>query len=593
MGKKKALIAGVNEYEDTRFIPLKYAINDAQDIYKVLTNKDIGEFDRDDVILIENPTRSEMETSLGKMLEEAKDKDFVFIYFAGHGKLDTLGKLCLATRDARADKFVTNSIHLDYLQSVFNQCDCKSITLIIDSCYSGSAGESFRGNILTESFEQISGHGKVIISASQTLEKSRESDAVGHGIFTHYILKGLSEGEADGDNDGVISVNELYKYACEGVKTATNGRQIPMGWGIDEGAEIVLAKNIKILQRKHDEIKNKADEARALLKKEKLKDAINLWRNVIALDSANLEAHQMLDKEIPELMEKKLIEFYTVPAHMEIFPNEICNEALKIIGMPISNLEIEGEKTYHDLIIKLLEKEKPLALESFIKIWKSIGDRLLTEKSRAGSFQVRTNSEPNRAPGSTHAGPAGQEALLVEDSTNIRGQPKSRQELWSAKDEGAGQEPAKLVRNQIFISYSRNDERWKKKLCTMLKPLVSEDLIKVWTDAEIRTGADWKAEIKKAIDAAKVGILLVSADFLASDFIMKKELPPLLEAAEEEGLTIFTIFVSDCQYDVTGIEKYQAANNPSKPLASYRGKSAQDHELTKICKKLMQAVGHK
>ena len=78
-------------------------------------------------------------------------------------------------------------------------------------------------------------------------------------------------------------------------------------------------------------------------------------------------------------------------------------------------------------------------------------------------------------------------------------------------------------------------------------------------------------------------MLLVTRAFLASDFIAENELPPLLEAAKTEGLTIFWIAVGFSLYEETEIADYQAANNPSRPLNSLSESDA-DFELVKIAK---------
>jgi hypothetical protein len=146
------------------------------------------------------------------------------------------------------------------------------------------------------------------------------------------------------------------------------------------------------------------------------------------------------------------------------------------------------------------------------------------------------------------------------------------------------------VREHVFISYSHKDKRWLDKLQTMLAPLVRKEMIKTWADTNIEPGSQWKDEIKNAIASAKVAVLLVSPDFLASDFIAKDELPPILEAAEKEGLIVLWIAISASMYRrVTEIAEYQAVNEPSRPLDSL-SPAMLNKELVRICEKISQAV---
>lgn len=149
--------------------------------------------------------------------------------------------------------------------------------------------------------------------------------------------------------------------------------------------------------------------------------------------------------------------------------------------------------------------------------------------------------------------------------------------------------PQVSVTKPIFISYSHKDAEWLEKLKQFLRPLENKNLIRVWDDTEIRPGAEWLPEIRKALGAARVAIFLVTQDFLNSPFISNEELPALVEAATNQGCLIFWIAVKSSTFADSPLARFQGANSPNKPLA-LMSEGEQDEALLQIYQKMKAAV---
>lgn len=143
-------------------------------------------------------------------------------------------------------------------------------------------------------------------------------------------------------------------------------------------------------------------------------------------------------------------------------------------------------------------------------------------------------------------------------------------------------------REHLFISYCREDSKWLEKFREMLAPLLRKEQFKVWDDTKITPGTRWYQEIERAVASSKVALLLVSARFLASDFIIDTELP-LLNAAQEDGLTILWVTVSRCMYQYTDLAEYQALNDPLRTLDSLTATKL-NAEMVRICKQIKKAM---
>jgi hypothetical protein len=148
-----------------------------------------------------------------------------------------------------------------------------------------------------------------------------------------------------------------------------------------------------------------------------------------------------------------------------------------------------------------------------------------------------------------------------------------------------------MKRDKAFISYSHKDKKQFGEFKTMLAPAIRNGIVEIWDDTRIMPGARWREDIEAALRSARIAVLLVSANFLDSEFIANNELPPLLSAAQKEGVTIFWIYLSSCLYEQTEIAAYQAAHDIARPLDSLK-RSERLAVISETCAKLLRLVAN-
>jgi hypothetical protein len=119
----------------------------------------------------------------------------------------------------------------------------------------------------------------------------------------------------------------------------------------------------------------------------------------------------------------------------------------------------------------------------------------------------------------------------------------------------------------IFVSYSHKDEEEKDILLSHLGVLHYTGLIDLWNDDRIRAGSDWEQEITIAIKQANLAVLLVSAHFLTSKFILKKEIPEILRRRTSEGLMVFPVIAKACAWrEVDWLRKMNVRPKNGRPV---------------------------
>lgn len=248
-----AIIIGISRYKNGdkdldgyQISNLKNAADDAQAIYDFLRSdeggnfRDISEGGKMVLLKDEQGTKANVEKALS-ILKDAKTDDYFIVYIAVHGALipqridsRTVDIPYFVLYDTDLRDMPNTAIKMEEFRNAVSKVSARKGLVLSDTCHSAGvqmagrdpSSSSLRANIrYLEEMQRVSS-GIGFISASDQLEQSYELDELGHGAFTYSFLEAL-RGNADEDQNGVVTFNELVKYLREEVPRLTDQKQHP------------------------------------------------------------------------------------------------------------------------------------------------------------------------------------------------------------------------------------------------------------------------------------------------------------------------------------------------------------------------------
>lgn len=162
----------------------------------------------------------------------------------------------------------------------------------------------------------------------------------------------------------------------------------------------------------------------------------------------------------------------------------------------------------------------------------------------------------------------------------------------SMSDELLLEEVEGEARNQVFISYARADEYWLDLLLEHWQPIEDyHTTLDIWSDKKIETGDNWREEINRALEMARVAVLLVSRPFLSSRFIHLVEWPALQAAAKKREVTVIWLPISPSNVDATPIIEYEAAWRDIEKTLVDMNEGDRERHLVQVTKKIASHSG--
>jgi hypothetical protein len=272
MSGRFALIIANTEYIDPGLEQLTAPGKDAEDFARVLKDQEICAFDQVNILL--NQLSSTVIEAIDEFFDQKKPDDLLVLYFSGHGVRDESGSLYLAFKNTIRSRLRSTAIKSNYIREAMDQGRSKRQVVILDCCNSGAFPQGTKAEVggTMGMVSALQGYGRFVLTASDATQFAWEGNQVigetQNSLFTHFLVKGL-EGEADGDGDGRITIDELYDYAYEEISRLTP-KQTPTKSISKQEGEIVLRQIMRIEDIKPvtlpDELIEATDDSRTFVR---------------------------------------------------------------------------------------------------------------------------------------------------------------------------------------------------------------------------------------------------------------------------------------------------------------------------------------
>jgi tetratricopeptide (TPR) repeat protein len=148
---------------------------------------------------------------------------------------------------------------------------------------------------------------------------------------------------------------------------------------------------------------------------------------------------------------------------------------------------------------------------------------------------------------------------------------------------------AKPVPLELFYSYSHKDKRLRDKLDNHLSLLQREEFITEWNDRMIEAGDDWESEINEHLESAQIILLLVSDDFIASDYCYSVEMRRALERHGQEEARVIPIILRPVDWESSPLGRLQALPEGGKAVTLWRNRDEAFRNVAKGIRKLVRS----
>ena len=143
---------------------------------------------------------------------------------------------------------------------------------------------------------------------------------------------------------------------------------------------------------------------------------------------------------------------------------------------------------------------------------------------------------------------------------------------------------------EIFCSYSHKDKPLRLKFEPIVTNLKRQNQIQLWNDNELAAGSDWAGEIDQHLNSADIIVLLVSSDFLASDYCYEKEMRRAMERESKKEAVVVPVIVRPCDWHDAPFGKLQALPTGGKAVTTWKNRDEAWTSISLALKETIRAV---
>lgn len=254
-GRRRALLIAASKYSDSKLNELAGTVDDIDALERVLSDDEIGDYA---VTRVVDQGIHEVQLAIERFFRAAESDSLLLLYMSCHGWLSENRELHFAMLDTDLEYLDSTAIDADWVKKLMGRTRAQRVVLFLDCCHSGAfsrralVAQGLNDDMDVGRLREDRGRGIVILTASNHLENAyiaqqlTETEHTRAGsIFTQALVDGLSTGAADRDANGLITIDELYKYVEDRVRQR-EPRQQPMSFG-ELAGDIVIAHNPQAL----------------------------------------------------------------------------------------------------------------------------------------------------------------------------------------------------------------------------------------------------------------------------------------------------------------------------------------------------------